>query len=160
MKTMRLFSKIAHMLLIAGFVGILLTACGATSNTPKPAARNTATPVASSTTSSSFHTSLKTSDGKLLIQLNITPDHFGNNMFIVDLKDASNGKPVTNEQAQIFTTMLDMDMGTGVVMLQENGNGRYSAAGDLPMDGNWDIHIQLVDNNAIHVAKLKVYIPA
>lgn len=96
----------------------------------------------------------------MLIQLNITPDHFGDNMFIVDLKDASRGKPVTNEQAQIFTSMLDMDMGTGLVILQENGNGHYSAAGNLPMDGNWDIHIQLVDNNAIHIAKLKVYIPA
>ena len=117
--------------------------------------------MASATPTAPFPTNLKTSDGKLLIQLTITPNQLGNNMFIVDLKDASSGKPATNEQAQIFTTMLDMDMGTGVVMLQENGNGRYSAAGNLPMDGNWDIHIQLVESaNAIHVAKLKIYTSA
>lgn len=148
----RFLSKFA-ILLTLGLTSVLLAACGITESASAPL--TTKTP-------SSFQTTLKTSDGLLLLQCSITPNRFGKNMFLVDVQNANTGKPVTNEQAQLFTTMLDMDMGTGVVLLQPDGHGRYSAQGMLPMDGNWDIHIQLLDatDTAVHVAKLKVYTSA
>jgi hypothetical protein len=150
--------KVAQLLLITVLVGSTLATCSApedvllqsTSHIPAQPKPQTTAP---------FATGLKTSDGKVLIQFSITPNRFGSNQFLVDLRDASTGNPATNKQVQIFTTMLDMDMATGVIILQSHGNGHYSAQGDLPMDGNWDIHIQLLDT-AIHVAKVKVYIPA
>ncbi len=148
---MQLVARLARTVLTLILVVILLSACGTARNAAKP-----------SQTSSSFHIALKTSDGTLQLQFSMTPNRFGQNMFVVDVQSASNGKPVTNEHTQIFTTMLDMDMATGVVLLQSNGNGRYSASGMLPMDGNWDIHIQLLDaaDTTVHVAKFKVYVAA
>jgi YtkA-like len=148
---MRLAATFVRAVLTLTLVGILLSACGTTESAAKP-----------SKTSPVFHKTLKTSDGILQLQFSMTPNHFGQNMFIVNVQRNSNGKPVTDEQAQIFTTMLDMDMGTGVIFLQSNGNGRYSASGMLPMYGNWDIHIQLLDatDTAVHVAKFKVYVAA
>jgi len=153
-----LFSKFARIIPLLLIGGILLTACGTSHNalkqpptsTPKQATRETVSP---------FHQEMKTSDGKLLVQFTITPNRFGENMFVVDAKNVLSGKPETDEEVQLFTTMLDMQMATGVVMLTSNGSGHYSAQGSLSMDGNWDIHIQLLDNNAVHVAKLKVYVP-
>lgn len=159
MNAVRLASNVARLILLLGIVAGLLTACGPASTTSPAAEKSQATPSARATPSS-LHTALKTSDDKVQIQFSVTPNRLGTNKFLLDLKDVSSGKPVTDEQAQLFTTMLDMDMGTGVVLLQEDGNGRYSAMGDLPMDGNWDIHIQLVDNHAIHIAKLKIYTSA
>jgi len=139
-------------------IGIVLTLIllvasgqsGSLQSIPTPTAGNTALP---------FHTTLKTSDGILQLELNITPNRLGKNTFLMDVKSASSGLPVIDEEAQIFTTMLDMDMGTGVVIFQADGNGRYSAQANLPMDGNWDMHIQMLDGG-IHIAKLKVYLPA
>jgi copper transport protein len=109
-----------------------------------------------------LQTTQKTQDGKMVIQFTITPNRLGTNMFVVKVQNASSGKPETNEQAQIFATMLDMDMGTGVVLLQPDGKGGYSAPGTLPMDGNWDFHIQLLDatGTAVHIAKFKVHVVA
>jgi hypothetical protein len=150
-KTMRFVTTLVKIALTLVLVGIFLSACATTKSATKPPK-----------TSSAFHTTLKTSDGVLQLQFAMTPNRFGQNMFVVAVQRASNGKPVIDEHAQIFTTMLDMDMGTGVILLQSNGNGRYSASGMLPMDGNWDIHIQLLDavDTAVHVAKFKVYVAA
>lgn len=144
-----LFSLFASMVLTLGLVGVLLAACGRAVSTATPSTRKTV---------SSFQTTLKTSDGILVLQLSITPNRLGKNAFLVDVKSAGSGKPVTNEQVQIFTTMLDMDMGTGVIIFHADGNGRYSAQADFPMDGNWEIHIQLLDGT-VHIARLKVYLP-
>jgi hypothetical protein len=138
-------------------VGILFAACGATNTVSTPSLKRTVAPAPAS-----FQAKLTTSDGKVQMHFSITPNRLGMNRFVMDLQNPSSGKPLTREQAQIFTTMLDMDMGTGVVLLQSNGAGSYSAQGNLPMDGNWGINIQILDgaDTMIHIAKLKVYTPA
>ena len=148
-----------HIIFCLGLLAVLLGACGTSAQTIKSTPVTKASISATPTPVRAFHTTLKTSDGVFLVQFAMTPHHFGPNKFIIDLKNIHNGQSPADEQVQIFTTMLDMDMGTGVVMLSPDGNGRYSAQGTLPMDGTWDLHIQLVDK-AVHVAKLRLYVPA
>lgn len=138
-------------------LGIVLAACSSTSAAP-PGAQSSVAPSASPTPSF-FQTNTRTSDGKFLVQLTITPNRFGPNLFIIGLRDASTGESVVDEHVQIFTTMLDMDMAKGVVILEPDGKGNYSSRSTFPMDGNWDVHIQVLDDTP-HIAKLKLFIPA
>jgi nitrogen fixation protein FixH len=60
-------------------------------------------------------------------------------------------------QAQLSTTMLDMDMGTDQVDLQPNGHGQYSAQGTLSMAGHWEIRVLLrTPDTALHVASVEI----
>ena len=96
----RFFAKGAQMIWLLGMVSVMLVACGTTSVGPKPTGESTV----KGTPPAFLHTTLKTSDGKVLIQLSITPNRLGVNTFVVNLKDVDSGKPIMNEQAQIFTT--------------------------------------------------------
>jgi hypothetical protein len=46
----------------------------------------------------------------------------------------------------------------GINKFVVNVRDAHSASSELPMDGNWDIHVQLLDGG-IHIAKVKVYTP-
>jgi len=146
-----LASRFTGIVLTLGLVSALLVASGHTGSTATPTTEKTVPPL---------QTTLRTSDGILLLRLSITPNRLGQNTFLIDVQSTRSNKPVTNEEVQIFTTMLDMDMGTGVILFQSDGNGRYSAQANLPMDGNWEIHIQLIDDFAVHIAKLQMYVSA
>jgi copper transport protein len=107
-----------------------------------------------------FNTSVHTGDNKFTVKLNVNPDRFGANIFAVTVIDKQTGKATTNLGVTLFTTMLDMDMGTTSVALQPDGKGNFSAAGDLSMSGNWQIEIQIrTPDKAFHSATVKLYTP-
>jgi hypothetical protein len=111
----RLITVGASLLLLIGMV-ILFVACGVGSSTSE-----------SPTAVAAFHTTLKTTDGRFLIQFSVTPNRPGLNIFTVGAKSTSSGKPTPRVQVQLSTTMLDMDMGTDQVDLQPNGHGKTCA---------------------------------
>lgn len=52
--------------------------------------------------------------------------------------------------------MLDMDMGTTTLPLQEQQNGMYSTQGDLSMGGRWEISIELREfGTPLHKAQVQ-----
>lgn len=89
-----------------------------------------------------FTTTVTTSDHLYTAQLQISPNHFGPNTFTVHVRD-KNGKPDTNVGVSLYTTMLDMDMGTTALNLQPDNKGGFSADGDLDMGGNWQIRVEI-----------------
>lgn len=109
-----------------------------------------------------FNGTAKTSDGKYSVTLNVNPNHFGTNVFTVHVTDAQTGKQLGANQAgvTVYTTMLDMDMGTDSLDLQPDGKGGFSGRGDLSMGGNWRIRVQVRTlDNTLHTADFKLYTP-
>ncbi len=108
------------------------------------------------TTVKPYTSTLTTSDNAFTIKLTISPDRFGPNVFTVTALD-STGKVQKNIGVSIYTTMLDMEMGTDALNLQPDGKGNFTSNGDLDMGGNWQIRIQIrtVDNK-LHEAKVKI----
>ena len=94
-------------------------------------------------TTQAFNTSVHTTDNKFTVQLNVNPNRFGTNIFTVTVIDNSTHKPTTDVGVSLYTTMLDMDMGTDTVNLRPDGKGHFSAPGDLSMSGHWAIRIQI-----------------
>ena len=122
--------------------------------TPTTAAQQAGPPTA---TAAPFHATAKTKDGTLSVTLYINPNTAGPNGFLVSVADARTGAPVTNVGVSLYTTILDMDMGTDSVNLQPDGKGHFSGTGDLVMGGNWQIRIQVrTPNNTLHEATVKV----
>ncbi len=109
-----------------------------------------------------FTGTAKTSDGKYSVTLNVNPNQFGLNTFTVTAKDLSTGEQLGANQANvtIFTTMLDMDMGTQSVDLQFNGKGSFSGSGELSMGGNWQIQVLLrTPDGKLHTANFDISTP-
>ena len=107
-----------------------------------------------------FNTTVKTSDNKFTITFNVNPNRFGTNIFTVSVVDNSTGRPTTNVGVSLYTTMLDMDMGTDTVNLLPDGKGHFSASGDLGMPGHWQIRIQIrTPDNTLHEAKVDFSVP-
>src|SRR5229473_7674876 len=63
-------------------------------------------------TARAFHTTVKTADEKFTIALTVNPNTAGPNVFTVNVIENSTGKPTTNVGVSLYTTHLDMDMGT------------------------------------------------
>lgn len=104
-----------------------------------------------------FATTLQTDDKKYTLQVYVSPNHFGPNLFTVKVHE-STGAPASGVGVSIYTTMLDMDMGTDTVNLQPTSTqGTFSASGDLGMGGNWQLRIQIrAPDNTLHEAKVKL----
>ncbi len=131
------------------FAGTLSPTAGAQSQQPSTTGAATA-----------FTASVRTSDNQFTVTLNVTPNQAGTNVFRVSVAGTRTNAPVTNVGVSLYTTSLDMDMGTGTVNLQPDGKGRFSATGDLPMGGDWQIRIQLRSlDNKLHEAILKLLTP-
>ncbi|MDQ6661497.1 MAG: FixH family protein, partial [Chloroflexota bacterium] len=82
------------------------------------------------------------------------------NLFTVSVIDNKTGKPTTNVGVSLYTTMLDMDMGSDSVNLLPDGKGHFSARGDLSMGGNWEIRIQVrTPDNTLHESKVRFVTP-
>src|SRR5205823_14854864 len=108
----------------------------------------------------SFNATAKTTDGKFTVQLNVNPNRLGPNVFTVTVIDTQTGKPTTNVGVSLYTTMLDMEMGTDTVNLRPDGKGHFSASGDLSMAGNWQIRIQVrTPDSTLHEAKVDLFTP-
>jgi len=107
-----------------------------------------------------FNTSLQTTDGKFTATLNINPNRFGTNVFTVSVVDNSTHASTTNVGVALYTTMLDMDMGTDNINLLPDGKGHFTATGDLSMGGHWAIRIQIrTPDNTLHEAKVDFFTP-
>lgn len=108
-----------------------------------------------------FTTTVKTKDQKFQVKLSVDPNHFGTNTFTTTILD-QNGRVVPDSQVgvSLYTTMLDMDMGTDAVNLQPDGKGHFSAQGDLGMGGNWEIRIEIrTADTKLHGATIRLYTP-
>ncbi len=106
-----------------------------------------------------FTTTVKTTDNQYTIQLKISPNRFGPNTFTVKVLD-KNGKPDTNVGVSLYTTMLDMDMGTQTVNLQPDNQGGFNANGFLDMNGDWEIRVQVRSPDfKLHEVKVKLVTP-
>ena len=111
-------------------------------------------------TTAAFHTTARTSDGKYTVTLTVKPNAAGPNAFDVSVAEAATGRTVTNVGVTLYTTHLDMDMGTDSVTLQPDGKGHFSATGDLVMGGHWQIRIQIRTlDNKLHEATVKLSTP-
>ena len=111
-------------------------------------------------TAQAFNTSLQTKDNKFTVKLNVNPNRFGTNIFTVTVIDNSTAKPTTNVGVSLYTTMLDMDMGTDSVNLRPDGKGHFSALGDLAMSGNWQLRIQIrTPDDTLHEATVRLFTP-
>jgi hypothetical protein len=108
------------------------------------------------TTVKPYAGTFKTSDNTFTVQLSISPNRFGPNVFTVAARDSA-GKVQSNIGVTLYTTMLDMDMGTNSLDLQPDGKGNFTGNGDLDMAGNWQLRIQIrtVDNK-LHEGQVKI----
>ena len=107
-----------------------------------------------------YHATLRTTDGKFTVALEINPNRFGTNVFTVTVTNNSTGKTDTNVGVTIYTTHLDMDMGTDSVDLLPDGKGHFSATGDLPMSGRYQIRIQVrAPDNLLHEVSTNITTP-
>lgn len=106
-----------------------------------------------------FTATVKTTDNLYTITINVSPNRFGTNQFTVTVLD-SKGKVDTNVGVSVYTTMLDMDMGTQPYTLQLDGKGHFTASGDLDMGGNWQLRITVrTPDNTQHDATVKMVTP-
>lgn len=106
-----------------------------------------------------FSTTIPMPDGKFTLKFAITPNSLGTNLFTVYVLD-SNGKQDTNVGVSLYTTMLDMNMGTDTVNLRPNGKGGFSAKGDISMDGSWQVRVEVrTPDNTLHEATIKFFTP-
>jgi nitrogen fixation protein FixH len=103
----------------------------------------------------------RTTDGLFSVHLTVDPNRFGLNTFTVKVIDVKTGQPVTNAGVSVYTTMIDMDMGTETVNLQPDGQGAFRASGDLGMAGHWQLRVvvRTLDNH-LHPAVIKLVTPA
>ena len=107
-----------------------------------------------------FNTSTQTTDKKFTVTPNIDPNRFGTNVFTVSVVDNSVHAPTTKVGVSLYTTMLDMDMGTDSINLPPDGKGHFSANGDLSMSGHWQVRIQIrTPDNTLHEAKVDFFTP-
>ncbi len=92
--------------------------------------------------------------------LTITPNQAGPNTFTASVVDNRTGKPTTQVGVSLYTTHLDMDMGTDSINLQPDGKGHFSGTGDLLMGGDWQIRIQIrALDNKLHETTVKMLTP-
>lgn len=111
------------------------------------------------TTIRPFTTTVKTDDKKFTVTLTVSPNRFGTNVFTTTVRD-SKGAIDTNVGVSLYTTMLDMDMGTDSINLQPDGKGHFSASGDLSMGGNWQIRIEVrTPDDTLHETKVHLVTP-
>lgn len=107
------------------------------------------------TNGEAFNTTTSTTDGTFRLKLTITPNVLGSDLFIVNVLD-SNGKPDPNVSVSFDLAMVDMNMGIESVNLQPNGKGEFSAKGDISMDGNWAIRLNIsTSDSTLHQAIIK-----
>jgi nitrogen fixation protein FixH len=101
-----------------------------------------------------FATTVKTTDGKFSVKLDVTPNQTGTNLFTVTALDASTSTSVTASGVTLYATMPSMvEMGTDTFTLHPDGKGHFSATGDFSMGGTWQIRVQLrTPDGALHEA--------
>ena len=72
------------------------------------------------------------------LSTNPNPLRLGQATFMIDVKD-KNGKPVDNATVSFDLNMTAMNMGTQQGTATSQGNGQYSAVGNMSMRGPWRV---------------------
>ncbi len=78
------------------------------------------------------------SESGISLSTNPNPLRPGLATFMIDVKDKS-GKPVDNATVTFDINMTAMNMGTQQGTATSQGNGRYSASGNMSMRGPWKV---------------------
>jgi copper transport protein len=95
--------------------------------------------------------------GTLTGTLALAPDRSGPNRITVTLRDAR-GQPVKQATVVIYTTMLDMEMGTGKAALAQSGPGVFSGTTDLGMGGHWGLRVLVFSPAGLAQTSFKVLV--
>lgn len=77
-------------------------------------------------------------EGGISLSTNPNPLRLGQATFMIDVKDKS-GKPVDDATVSFDINMTAMNMGTQQGTATSQGNGRYSAVGNMSMRGPWKV---------------------
>lgn len=100
-----------------------------------------------------FATTVPTTDGQFAVSFSINPDRFGTNEFVVRVLDIHTHVRAKNVGVTLYTTMIDMEMGTNSLTLLPDGKGDFRGKGDLTMNGRWKIRLQIRTlDNKLHEA--------
>ncbi len=105
----------------------------------------------------------RTRDGALTLEIRVAPDQPGENTFTVRILSANKAAnvPMKDTMVTVFTSMLDMDMGTDVLHLQSNDTELFQAKGYLNMAGNWQLRVLVQTPDTLsHDAIVNIYAPA
>ncbi|WP_026574649.1 copper resistance protein CopC [Bacillus sp. UNC438CL73TsuS30] len=87
----------------------------------------------------------KTADHGNKVQLRVTPNVIGENLFEVMVKDKKGQRLNGIEQVTLTFTSLDMNMGVNTVTLKKKAEGIYSLKGmSLNMAGSWRVHVHVL----------------
>lgn len=78
------------------------------------------------------------SNGGIYLSTDPNPLRPGRATFMIDVKD-KNGKPVDGATVSFDINMTAMNMGTQRGTATSQGNGRYSALGNMSMRGPWRV---------------------
>jgi copper transport protein len=76
----------------------------------------------------------------LVAEVRLLPDRAGENQVRVTLRRVT-GKFVRQAHVTILTTMLDMEMGTGLAPMRETSPGHFAGSTDLGMGGHWQLQL-------------------
>jgi hypothetical protein len=107
-----------------------------------------------------FHAAVSTEDKRFIIVLDIDARHSSTSTFTMTVRDADPGKLMADVSVVLFTTMLDMHMGTDSVSVRSDGKGHFSTQSDLSMGGLWQVGIRIqTPDRKQHEAFVKVLIP-
>ncbi len=116
--------------------------------------------VAGGMSSLPFTATILTSDHQFSDTITVTPNHFGPNVFRVSVVNTKTSALASNIHVSLSLTMLDMNMGTTILVLQSDGKGSFSGSGTLAMTGNWAIRILTRTSDAVlHIAQVKLLTP-
>ncbi len=80
--------------------------------------------------------------GAISLSTDPNPLRLGQATFMIDVKDKS-GKPVDNATVSFDINMTAMNMGTQQGNATSQGNGRYSAVGNMSMRGPWRVRTKV-----------------
>lgn len=128
-------------LILLGLLPLLLAACGTAAQAAAPSAAHQQRLDVSAT--SPTPVALTQRQEGLQVTLKVTPDAYGPNQFGVVLRTAATGQPIDGASVQLFSTMLDMAMGTTCFALQPQGQGFYRGQSALSMGGHWQMVVQV-----------------
>ena len=90
-----------------------------------------------------FHAEVRTVDKQFIIVIDINTEHSRTSTFIIGVRDTNSGKLKVDVRLGLFTTMLDMPMGTDAVSVRSDMKGHFRGQSDLSMGGLWQIGIRL-----------------
>jgi copper transport protein len=97
-----------------------------------------------------------TQSGGVSARLHVTPDRSGANQLTISLRRL--GKPVRTAHVTVLTTMLDMEMGSGLVPMSAVAPGTYRGTADLGMGGHWRLQILVFQPQGLTRMSVKVQV--